>query len=510
MNTVTIDALRRRAKTLQKAYEAGHTTALERVKLQNPRVSGELLRADFLYVIAREEGFESWPKLKLAVETTGLAFAQQLQRLKIALYRGQNSLVERLLTDTPDLADGHFGLQIALLNRSVVAQMLATEPELATRQLGPRRPLLHLAFSRYIHCRPELADDMLAIAELLLSHGADVNDSYQAVAGSDQPLSALYGAIAHADNLVLARWLLEHEADPNDGESLYHSTELGHHDALKMLLEYGANPAGTNALLRAIDFDDSKAVQMLIAAGADVNESVDHVAGSAQPAAIPALHQAARRMSGERIVSLLLENGADLSVKFEGVSAYAYSRVFGNTTLTAAIERAGADVSLTENELLLVSAAENTVNSARFINPATLPEAFRNLIRLILHLPDKLAHVERLVALGMEYDRPDSAGITPVQIAGWEGLPDVLEYLISLKPDLSHVNGYGGTLLSTIIHGATNCPQRAARDYIACLELVLTTGVALPSSTIKETGDGEIHAFLTTWGEKHPGQVVAG
>jgi ankyrin repeat protein len=80
-------------------------------------------------------------------------------------------------------------------------------------------------------------------------------------------LSTLYFAIGHADNMPLARWLLEHGADPNDGESLYHSTELGHHEGLRLLLAHGADPKGTNALLRAMDFHDIEAVRMLMEGG---------------------------------------------------------------------------------------------------------------------------------------------------------------------------------------------------------------------------------------------------
>jgi ankyrin repeat protein len=88
------------------------------------------------------------------------------------------------------------------------------------------------------------------------------------------------------------------------------------------------------------------------------------------------------------------------------------------------------------------------------VDPERLPDAYRNIIRTILHLPGKLDHVKRLVRLGVEFDRPDAEGLTPVQVAGWEGLPDVMAYLLSLGPDLAHQNGYGGTLLSTILHGS--------------------------------------------------------
>ena len=86
----------------------------------------------------------------------------------------------------------------------------------------------------------------------------------------------------------------------------------------------------------------------------------------------------------------------------------------------------------------------------------------------------------------------------------------MLAYLLSLKPDLSHVNGYGGILLSTIIHGSENCPNRGERDYIGCLDLALSEGVALPRRAIDLAGDPDVAAFLSDWAEAHPGQVVEG
>ncbi len=505
----SIDHLRRRAKSLRKSYEGGETLALQRVRANPPRASGDLKHADFLHVIAREEGFESWPKLKLAVETQGLDRAQKIQRLKIALYNGQNWVVQRLMFDTPDLADGLFGLQVALLNRPVVERMLAEDADRATRLYGPRRPMLHLAFSKYIHARPDLEPDMLAIAQALVDHGASVNDSCPVAPGNDHQLSALYGAIGHANNMALGRWLLEQGADPNDNESLYHATELGHHDGLRMLLDHGADPKGTNALLRAMDFHDHQAVQMLLAAGARADDFDGTHVGGERPWVIPALHQAARRMSDARMIDMLLDAGADPARVFEGGTSYGYARVFGNRDLAKAIEARGPVPPLTLVEQRLAAAAEARPVDG-FIDPDTLPQAYRNILRMLIHLPGKLDHVKRLVALGVEYDRPDAEGLTPVQIAGWEGLPDMMGYLLSLKPDLGHVNGYGGTLLSTIIHGSENCPNRATGDYIACARLALEQGVALPERVVALAGDEDLAGFLSDWATDHPGQVVQG
>jgi ankyrin repeat protein len=501
--------LRRRAKALRKSYEAGDSGAAQRLRLHRPRPAGADLRhADFLHVIALEEGFASWPQLKFAAETVGLDRAAKQQRLKVAIAHGQNWVTDRLLADTPDLADDLPGLQIALYRREAVERALASDPGLATRDLGPQRAMLHLCFSRYHQAHAELAHDMIAIAEMLVANGADVNDSRPVDAENDHPLSALYGAIGHGNNMALGRWLLDHGADPNDGESLYHATELGHHDGLRMLLDHGADPKGTNALLRAMDFHDHEAVEMLLAAGARADDFDGTPVGGEVPWVMPALHQAARRMSDARMIGILLDAGADPARVFGGCTAYGYARVFGNADLARAIEARGGVPALTAEEALLARAADGLDSPGQWIDPAKLPETYRTIIRHILHLPDKLDHVRRLVALGVEYDRPDTEGLTPVQLAGWEGLPEVMTYFLSLKPDLGHINSYGGTLLSTIIHGSENAPDRAVRDHVGCARLALEQGVALPRRAIDFAGDPGLSAFLADWAEDRPGQVV--
>lgn len=505
----SIEQLRRDAKALRRAYEALDQEAVARVNSSSPRSDGTLLRhADFLHVIARENNFESWPRLAWAAETVGLDRAAKQQRLKVALFHGQNWVVEKLLQDTPDLAVGQFALNCALLDRASVEDALADDPSLATRDFGPRRPILHLAFSRVIHAHPERQADMLAIAELLVKHGADVNDGYPQSPGDDHLLSALYGAIGHANNMALGRWLLEHGADPNDNESLYHATELGHHEGLKMLLEHGADPRGTNAALRAMDFHDVEAVRLLLDAGALADEFNDDKIDGENPFVVPALHQAARRMCGREMIELLLDGGANPNRLYEGVTPYEYARIFGNRDLAKALDERGYAQPLSGQIDLLARVADGERLQGTYLDPAKMPDAARNIIRIILHLPGKLAHVKALVEAGAEYDRPDEAGVTPVQIAGWEGLPEVMQYLLSQKPNLGHINGYGGTLLSTIIHGSENTPDRTTRDHIACLELALNEGVALPRRAIEMAGEPHVAAFLADWAEAYPGQVV--
>jgi ankyrin repeat protein len=508
MRDLSLDSLRLEAKRLHRAFIARDPWALERLaQYPSSKADDRLVRADFLHVIAQQNGFASWPTLKQAAELQGLDRATALQKLKIAMANGRNGLAQDLLARWPDLADGVFGLECALYRRAAVEAALQRDPGLAVRRAGPRSPILHLAFSKWHQAHPELHKDMLAIADLLLAHGADVNDGAPYAPGETHLLSALYGALGHADNMPLARWFLDHGADPDDGESLYHATELGHHDGLRLLLAAGANPQGTNALLRAMDFDDVQAVALLLQHGADANEFNPAEVGGETPWVIPALHQAARRGCCAEMVDLLLDAGANPMRQHNGASAYGFARAYGHHPLAKAIEARGMAIELTAQEQLLAAAAEGR-DSAAQIEWSAVPAAYHEILRELLPLPGRLPHIKRLVRLGVPFDAPGSEGLTPVQIAGWEGLPEMLEYFLSLGPNLGHVNAYGGTLLSTILHGAEHCPTRDTRDHATCLTLVLQAGVPLPRVQIGHVDRDDLRVLLEDWGEQHHEQVV--
>ena len=154
--------------------------------------------ADFLHAVARERGFQSWPKLKIAVEADGLDLAEAREKLARSLYFGSQIWVERLLKAFPEVAQGQFGLACALYDVSAVEEILSRKRALAVAPQGVRRPLLHVCFSKYHQMAPEKAEDAVTVAQLLLDAGADVDDGFAAEPGAEHQLSALYGASGHA------------------------------------------------------------------------------------------------------------------------------------------------------------------------------------------------------------------------------------------------------------------------------------------------------------------------
>lgn len=123
--TLNIDYLRRSAKRLRKSACAADQKAIQRIEKHLPQKSVEQLQhADYLHVIARENDYGSWPELKLAFETQGMDRRQKQNRLGQALFLGQAWVVKRLLAETPNLAQGNFGLSCAMFDLAAVRAML--------------------------------------------------------------------------------------------------------------------------------------------------------------------------------------------------------------------------------------------------------------------------------------------------------------------------------------------------------------------------------------------------
>ena len=110
--------------------------------------------------------------------------------------------------------------------------------------------------------------------------------------------------------------------------------------------------------------------------------------------------------------------------------------------------------------------------------------------------PGASAHLDALVRAGLDPNDVDDMGLTPLHVAVWEGVADNAAYLMTLAPDLSHKNGYGGDAMGTVIHGAEFCPARDTRDHIACAALLLEAGMAVDPSDLAGSGAEEMVAFL--------------
>ena len=144
----------------------------------------EFRLSDALDAVCRETGLAGWTHLHFEQAAEAAGRQERANRLKVALFFGQHWVVRRLLALDPDLANDNFGLEVALYDEAAVSRRLTADRECATRAIGPRTPILHLAFSQHLHSAPELEPQMLRIADALVRCGADVNDGFPAEPGS--------------------------------------------------------------------------------------------------------------------------------------------------------------------------------------------------------------------------------------------------------------------------------------------------------------------------------------
>jgi hypothetical protein len=237
---LNLEYYRKQAKKLLKAAGAGDADALARlaaVSRSSVRTDDYKLH-DAQLAIAREEGFASWPKFQAVLKESKLKYREMAKAFVGAATSDLRRATE-MLVEHPELV--RVGIWVALV-LGVVARVkgvLDDDGEFAKRKGGPDKlePLMYVCFSRFANRASGRSDGLIETARLLLKHGADASGSFTPPDLPDNPLSCLYAATGVNNNPALALVLLEAGANPNDNESLYHSTEHADHECTKLLLE---------------------------------------------------------------------------------------------------------------------------------------------------------------------------------------------------------------------------------------------------------------------------------
>jgi hypothetical protein len=254
VDRLNLDHLKKQAKDLLRLYRSRDAAAIARFRRALPAaadmnddgIAGLQLRLhDAQSCLAREHGFASWPDLKRYVEVQAAAQKQRADRVLHWLqliYRGDVSNTSgranlhvglRILADDPELIAGDPYLACAIGDEKALRQATEADPSWVNLSGGPLRlpPLFAIAHSGLLRVE-EFRERLHRCAQLLIAAGADVNQRIHSrwpPASLDEPdtrypLSTLYGAAGANHDLILTRLLLDAGADPNDGESLYHST----------------------------------------------------------------------------------------------------------------------------------------------------------------------------------------------------------------------------------------------------------------------------------------------
>lgn len=504
-----LDLLKKRAKELLAAYRRGEPDALARFRDALPSAAGkddrsiralDLRLHDAQSCLAREYGFPSWRDLSSFVGARRAYGADRLRSIRnwaSLVYAGDISgssnraspaAAARMIEDYPELIRGDAYLACAIGNRALLREATARDAGWTNRPGGPLSlpPLVAVTHSSLVWL-PRFRDALHAAAKLLLEAGADPN---QAVGSrwppaslekpSDEyPLSALYGAAGQNHDPVMTKLLLDAGANPNDGESLYHSLE--NPACTRLLLDAGARVTGSNALYRVLDLDSLEALKLLLAAP---DASPNEPAGS-QPTSDwgrPLLWAIRRRRSPAHIEALLAA-GADVSMRTpEGLSAYQVALRLGLPDVAALLRQPGDDDPLPDEERFIAACATGDEATAREIR-ASRPDLPGSLSDLQLRLLPELAAqgcgdaVKTMVRMGWPIATPGGDwDASALNHAVFRGDRDLTRFLLDHGADWREPHGFGGNVLGTLGWGSVNEPEPDG-DWLGCAEVLVAHGM---------------------------------
>jgi ankyrin repeat protein len=389
-----LENLKKRAKQILKGQQSGDHAILKEIQEHHPRWRGSseqeiqaarFTLADAQLVIARQYGFESWPKLKAEVLLRqDTPSAELVKRLRDAAGRGDLDQLNSLLDVHPDLINEPGGQ-------------------------GVRTALHQAVFGKHE-----------AAVKLLLERGADPN-----IRCEGDNAMPLHFAL-EKPMFPIVRLLIEHGADPI-GEGDYHelgvigwATAWDYIQADKEIVDYLLAHGARHNLWSAVAMGDVQAIRELAGKGADLERRMDLTNRRRRP-----LHLAVvKKQVGS--LKTLLELGADLeSLDEAGFTALDQAALRGEMEMAQILLDRGAKVRLP---------AAFALNRPRDVQTLLRkdPDALKPgnrwehlIVRAAEQCPGLV--IDALIAAGADvniYDGPKTAvdntrGYTPLHAAAW-------------------------------------------------------------------------------------------
>jgi ankyrin repeat protein len=480
---------KKQAKELLKAYRSADVETIRRVKRSHPRFEklaepgfdiSKFALADAQLVIAREHGFESWPKFAKRIEVINSEAAARVNPvaafIEAAIWHGTLDAAEAILAAHPEIARTSIHVAAILGDDAAVRRFIAADPRNVTKKEAPYDgdALVYLCLSKYLRLDKTRSDAIVRAATALLDAGADPNTGFWSKDEHREFETALYGAAGVAHHADLTHLLLERGGDPNDGETPYHTPESYDNAALKALVESGKLNTDnlTAMLLRKADWHDYDGIKYLLEHGADPNRMTRwHYT---------ALHQAVRRDNGIELIDLMLDHGADPTLKNEvdGKSGIAMAARRGRSDVLWTFARRGFPMPMPydglEHLIVSVCAARGGMAGARalaeqfqqLVNAGSLTQssevwAIRELLAEGSTLLAEFAGngnpkgVQHLLDLGVPVDAlydgdpyfDIAKNSTALHVAAWKAWPKTVKLLIERGANVNAQDAKGRTPL---------------------------------------------------------------
>jgi ankyrin repeat protein len=480
----SLEQYKKQAKELLKAYRSADVETIRRVKRSHPRFEklaepgfdiSKFALADAQLVIAREHGFESWPKFTKRIEVINSEAAARANPvaafIEAAIWHGTLEAAEAILEAHPEIEKSNIHVAAILGDDAAVWRFIAVDPRNVSRKDAPYDgdALVYLCLSKYLRLDKTRSEAFMRAATALLDGGADPNTGFWSKDEHREFETALYGAAGVAHHADLTRLLLERGSDPNDGETPYHTPESYDNAALKVLVESGKLNADnlTAMLLRKADWHDYDGMKYLLEHGAEPNRMT--IWG------YTALHQTLRRDNHLRNIELLLDHGADPSIKttaevraiftpdFGGKgqrSGFVIAAHRGRADVLAALERRAFALEFSGVDRLIAACARGdaaAVNAIAAGERQFVKELVAEGGRLLAEFAgnNSVDGVRRLLELGVTVDAlyegdpyfDIAKDSTALHVAAWKAWPKTVKLLIERGANVNAHDAKGRTPL---------------------------------------------------------------
>ena len=513
----SLEQYKKQAKELLRDAVAGDAAALARAHKYHPLLRGTEVRritlSDAQFVLAREHGYESWPKFAKYIET--LRSIRAVEELDDPL----NAFIEFACVDrhgshnagTVEYAElirnrylqnvpGNIFSDAVLGDAAAVRGHLARDRALATAKGGPHGwdALTYLCFSRYLRIDPARSESFVETARALLEAGASANTGWtEYIDDPPRPLkeTAIYGAACIAQNAGMTKLLLEYGADPNDEETPYHVVETYDNSVLEILLDSGRFDEKSLATVaaRKCDWHDDRGLQLALDHGANPNYMTIWK--------VTPFHHSIRRDNGLVMIEMLLDHGADPNLRegHHGQSGFEMAAFHGRGDILDSLERRGHEVKLDGLAGVMGACARGDLERAKALmsREKQLQEqllAFGGTLLARFSGADNAAGVRCLLGLGIlpaarwvEGDgywelAPNS---TALHVAAWRAHHEVVRTLIAAGTPVEAVDGRGRTALQLAVKACIDSYWKYRRrpDSVEALLAAgaTTEGVELPT-----------------------------
>jgi ankyrin repeat protein len=518
-----LEQYKKQAKDLLHDQGLGTPAALTRVARHHPHLQpARFTLTDAQLILAREHGFESWPKFAAHIRTIHLInsvadipdpVATFIEVACVPRHSGHASgdleHAQIILSRYPEVATANIYTASILADEFTVRNILVRNPASATAKGGPHNwdALTHLCFSRYLRLDPARSAAFVRTAQALLDAGASTDTGWYETIDHPNPRpvleSAIYGAAGIARHADLTRLLLASGADPNDEETPYHVSEGYDNTVTKLLLESGKlNPASiATMLIRKADWHDEKGLQLILQHGADPN--VMTMWGNT------ALHQSLRRDNGLIMIELLLDHGANPALtNRESRSAIQIAAHRGRADVLRLFQQRNIPLNLKGVDHLIAACAladRDSIQTFTTEHPHFITELLAQGGTLLSEFAGN-ANVEgihALLDLGVSPAALYSGdpyfdiapGSTALHVAAWRAWPDAVKALIARGAPINAVDAKGRTALTLAVKACTDSYWKYRRTTES-IEALLNAGATVAGIHLP-TGYDEADTLLS-------------